>query len=54
MNTLIIEILVTIGLEIQLSMEDSYIDADGEYIHRQTADTQPNFDQHQHLLHAMT
>ena len=30
MNTSIIEILVMIALEIQFSMEDSYIDADGE------------------------
>ena len=43
MNTLIIEILVIIGMEIQFSMEDSYIDADGEYTHRHIADTQPNF-----------
>ena len=43
MNTLIIEILVMIGLKIQFSTEDSYIDADGEYIHRHTTDTKPNF-----------
>ena len=40
MNTLIIEILVTIGLEIQFSMEDSYIDAHGEYIHKQQTPNQ--------------